>query len=702
MPKLTSRKAHPQTRLGATPLTGGAVAFAVYAADASGVRVLLLSEGAENQSFQLHLGEQGLWSGVVDDCGEGQRYLFEIFGEEHPESGTVVSDPYAKAFHGKPDWNPTLDANTREPGVLPSISGVVIADDFPWDGDEQLFLPWSDLVIYEAHPKGLTRLMPGLPEHLAGTYAGLASDEAVGRLRDLGITAIELLPVHQHLNDGFLVEKGLTNYWGYSTLGYFAPHNEYASDPDPRGGVREFKGMVKALHSAGIEVILDVVYNHTAEGGQGGPTLNFRGLDDSGYYKKPIDDDNAYWDCTGCGNTFDLYHPRGLQLVLDSLRYWVEEMHVDGFRFDLAVALAREPFEYKNKAAFFKAVAQDPILHGVKMIAEPWDVGQMDSYQIGNFPAGWSELNGKYRDATRRFWRGDGGVAGEFAGRFTGSQRTFAPSDRGPYASVNFVTCHDGFTLRDMVSYEQKHNEANGENNRDGTDNNYANNLGVEGETDDNGIRELRLRQQRNLLSTLILSSGVPFLTAGDERNRTQGGNNNGYCQDNELSWIDWSDESAEAKSLTAFVTELLAFRRDNPCFSPGTYLRGDKDLVTGIEDIRWIDPDCVLMSRDKWHAESTRAFGAILDRKNDEGLFLLLFNPTPEEISFSLPGLRRTEWSAVLDTVEENPFKVSSESSLQGDTLVQRRERSFAILRLAKGSARDAQKTRRPRKRDE
>lgn len=640
----------------------------------------------------LHRSFQGTWEVMVEGCQAGVSYAYRVDGE-------LFLDPYAKAYSGSADWDASLHPERRKAGTVPSILGVVADDGFDWRGDTRLHTPWEELVIYEAHVKGFTNLMPDLPEHLRGTYAGLASDQAIGRLRDLGVTAVELLPVHQHLNDGFLLNRGLTNYWGYNTLGYFAPHNAWSADPDPRGGLREFKGMVAALHAAGIEVILDVVYNHTAEGGLGGPTINFRGLDNPGYYKHSGHDPESYWDCTGCGNTFSVAHPRGLQLVLDSLRYWTEQVHIDGFRFDLAVALARDPFAYQRHGSFFKAISQDPVLRHVKLIAEPWDVGQMDSYQLGHFPEDWVELNGKYRDSVRRFWRGDGGVAGDFASRLTGSQRLFAPSGRGPFAGVNFITCHDGFTLRDLVSYEEKRNLENGEENHDGSNNNHSSNHGAEGETNDLEVQVVRLRQQRNHLATLILSSGIPFLTAGDERNRTQGGNNNAYCQDNVINWIDWNDESKEAVSLTHFVKQLLAFRSEHTCFSPGTYFTGERDPDSGLMDIRWITPDCTPVTHERWHAACAAAFGAILSRRGGEGLFLLLFNPLAEDVAFGVPGTARSVWGNVLDTVLDDPFQVDRDEAFKSGGEIPVLARSLRLLTLISGSARQGQTTRRPQR---
>lgn len=723
LPEPVSPPADPCDEVGASDIQLGATwnpdrkqtGFAVYAPIASRVDVCLFDASKDagtappDISRQLIRGDGSVWTGVVNGCAApGTPYGFRLFGEGYPAEGELVLDPYARAYTGSSDWHPALMAGTRAPGTVPTILGVVVDESFDWGDDQPLKLPWSELVIYETHVKGQTQLLEDVPEDLRGTYAGMANEATISRLKEIGVTAVELLPVHQHLNDGFLIERGLTNYWGYNTVGFFAPHNEWSSSARPAEAIREFKGMVKALHKAGIEVILDVVYNHTAEGGQGGPTINFRGLDDLGYYKKPIDP-LAYWDCTGCGNTFDVDHPRGLQVVLDSLRYWVREMHVDGFRFDLAATLAREPFEYRIKSAFFKAIAQDPELRATKLIAEPWDVGQADSYQLGNFPVGWSELNGRYRDIVRRYWRGDGGLAGEFAGRLTGSQRIFGPSGRGPRSSVNFVTCHDGFTLRDLVSYTEKANSANNEDNRDGTGNNHSANYGEEGATNDSEILAIRRRQQRNFLATVMLSSGVPFLTAGDERNRTQGGNNNAYCQDGPISWLDWSS-SPDADDLVSFTASLSRFRRENPCFNRNQYFSGAQDAETGVRDILWISPECYPMCHDTWHAESTRAFGAIFDRAPEPslisdpadnkkaGLLLLILNPESEPVTFVMPGKKGNRWRAVLDTAADDAFQIDGEE-IAGGGNVALVGRSLQILELVAGASAKGQTTRRPKK---
>ncbi|HRQ87946.1 MAG TPA: glycogen debranching protein GlgX, partial [Bacteroidia bacterium] len=523
---------------------------------------------------------------------------------------------------------------------------VPAPDTYDWEGDRRLCIPMSETVISELHVKGFSMLNPAVPEPLRGTYAGLAHPASTGYLRDLGITTVQLLPVHQHLDDSFLLERGLVNYWGYNTLGFFAPEARYAASGDP---VTEFRDMVKALHRAGIEVILDVVYNHTCEAGPDGPTCLLRGFDNVSYYHSVPARPGHYIDYTGCGNSVDLSHPRGLRLAMDSLRHWVEEMHVDGFRFDLAVELGRSAEGYSRRAAFFQAVHQDPTLAGVKLIAEPWDLGY-GGYQIGNFPMDWAELNGKYRDGVRRFWRGDPKMSGELAGRFAGSEELFAHNHRAPTASVNFVTSHDGFTLLDLVSYNQKHNLANGERNADGDSHNISYNHGVEGPTDDPAILELRRRQVRNFLATLICSQGVPFILSGDERLRTQGGNNNGYCQDNEISWISWDDD-AEALALRDFVRRLLKLRRDFPCLRRNTFFTGQPVAGTGLPDIGWLLPSGAAKDAADWRADQAGAFSVLVNGVETRESLLIFFNARQESQEFHFPPLPRSTWLLVADT---------------------------------------------------
>ena len=551
---------------------------------------------------------------------------------------------------------------------------VVIDPRFDWEGDRRPNTPLHESVIYETHVRGFTRLHPEVREELRGTYAGLASEPALNYLRDLGVTAVELLPVHHIVDESFLFERGLSNYWGYSTIGFFAPHSGYAATGQHGQEVREFKGMVKALHRAGIEVILDVVYNHTAEGNHLGPMLSFKGVDNKSYYRLVPDDPRHYMDYTGTGNTLNAQHPSVLRMIMDSLRYWVVECHVDGFRFDLASALARELYDVDRLSAFFDVIHQDPVLSQVKLIAEPWDVGP-GGYQVGNFPVLWSEWNGIYRDLMRDFWRGQASV-GDFASRLTGSSDLYEDDGRHPFASINFITAHDGFTLRDLVSYNDKHNEANLEDNRDGTDDNRSWNCGVEGETDDPEINALRARQQRNFLATLILSQGTPMLLGGDEFGRTQHGSNNAWCQDNEISWFDWSllEENAE---LHEFVKKLIVLRRAHPVFRRRQFLQGTDEETAGLPDVWWFRTDGHRMTKNDWES-GERTVGMFLngeeiaspDEKGQRILdesFLLLFNAHHEDVTFTLPNRRFGEhWSLVLSTTDPD----AEPNSLEVDAL--------------------------------
>ncbi|HSP89712.1 MAG TPA: glycogen debranching protein GlgX, partial [Vicinamibacterales bacterium] len=534
----------------------------------------------------------------------------------------IVLDPYARAIGRQLQWHDAVFGYTpgrpgddlvrddRDRAAVAPLAAVIDAA-FTWGDDRRPQTPWHDTVIYELHVKGFTRRNPRVPAPLRGTYLGLASDAALQHLTDLGVTAVELLPVHLHANDRNLVARGLTNYWGYNSLAYFVPDARFASARGRMAAVREFKVMVRALHAAGLEVILDVVYNHTAEGDQLGPTLSLRGIDNASYYRLAPGDPRRYQDFTGCGNTLNMRHPRVLQLIMDSLRYWVVDMHVDGFRFDLASALARELFEVDKLGSFFDIIQQDPVLSQVKLIAEPWDLGE-GGYQVGNFPAGWTEWNGRYRDSVRQFWRGDGGQVSQLASRLAGSSDLYAGGGRRPYASINFVTSHDGFTLRDLVSYDTKHNEANGEASRDGEVHNLSWNCGVEGETGDPAVLALRARQTRNFLATLLLSQGVPMLTAGDELGRTQHGNNNAYCQDNEISWIDW-DLTSEQLDLLAFTRRLINFRAAHPVLRRRTFFQGRGIRGEDITDILWLGTDGQEMTDADWNAPHVRCLGVML-----------------------------------------------------------------------------------------
>ncbi|MGH8210164.1 MAG: glycogen debranching protein GlgX, partial [Steroidobacteraceae bacterium] len=566
----------------------------------------------------------------------------------------------------------------------------VIDPAFTWGGDRAPRVPWHDTVIYEAHVRGLTMRHPQVPPQLRGTYAGLATGPVIEHFKRLGITTLELMPVHAFVDDRTLIEKGLRNYWGYNTIGFFAPDVRYSSI----GRISEFKTMVKTLHSAGIEVILDVVYNHTAEGNQMGPTLSFRGIDNASYYRLLPEDPRYYMDFTGTGNTLNLQHPRVLQLIMDSLRYWVLEMHVDGFRFDLASALARELFDVDRLGSFFDTIGQDPVLSQVKLIAEPWDIGS-GGYQVGNFPPGWNEWNDKYRDTMRAYWKGDGGLIGDFARRFTGSADLYEASGRKPHASINFVTAHDGFTLEDLVSYNEKHNEANGEDNRDGHNDNRSWNCGIEGPTDDPAIEALRARQRRNLMASLLLSQGVPMVLGGDELSHTQRGNNNPYCQDSETFWLNWQLDEQRQRFLE-FTAQMIAFRRRHAAFSRRRFLQADAMTPGGLKEIIWLTPQGTEMTETEWNQHFARCLGvylagAAIERRDRHGHpvkdnnFLLLFNAHHEMIPFKLPRfLNEKSWWTVLDTATvERPFAQNrvapgSQYPLHGRSLALLRETAY------------------------
>lgn len=668
---------HP---LGATPDTEG-VNFAVFSANASKIELCLFdSETYEETRHPLPECTNHIWHGHFSGIKPGQLYGYRAHGEYVPAQGhrfnpnKLLLDPYTKAI-GRPlqNWAPELfgyiidhdavDLSYDERDSAPSAPlGIVVDECFDWGNDAPLCTSWHRTVIYEAHVKGFTKLLERIPEEIRGTYAGLASDEAMQYLTDLGVTAIELLPVHHHLNDSFLLDRGLTNYWGYNTLSYFAFEPSYASTQDPHQAMREFKGMVKRLHEAGIEVILDVVYNHTAEGNERGPTLSFRGLDNASYYRLSQEHPRYYEDYTGCGNTLSMQQPAGLRLLMDSLRYWVNEMHVDGFRFDLASALARELYGWDKLGSFFDSIGQDPTLSRVKLIAEPWDIG-MGGYQVGNFPTGWAEWNGRYRDEVRRFWKGTD-RANELAQRLSGSADLYNHSGRQPHASINFITAHDGFCLRDLVSYNDKHNEANGEENRDGANDNESWNCGVEGETDDPGIRRLRLRQAKNFLATLFLSQGVPMMLAGDEHWHSQQGNNNTFCQDNELTWLSWAFDE-EQKELFEFTRQLIQLRKEEHVLSRKDFLLGASPDEGLPKDVIWWNPDGREMNDDDWEVGYVRCFGmhlpgAALQELDDDGKprqsrsVLIMFNGHYEDMNVKLPDLDNDRtWNLQISTEE-------------------------------------------------
>ena len=603
----------------------GGVNFALYSENAHRVELLLFDDAAASQpKHSLFLPDKTgpVWHGYIPDLQPGQLYGYRVHGVFYPARGhrfnpnKVLLDPYAKAIGRSLRWDASLfghdllstDAADLRNSAGHAPLGIVINETFDWGEDRLLDIPWEETVIYETHVKGITMQHPEVPEHLRGTYLGLATEPVIAHLKNLGVTAVQLLPVQAFTQDKFLVDKGLSNYWGYNPIAYFAPEPRYAHDPV--AAVRDFKTMVKALHAAGLEVIIDVVYNHTGEGNHQGPTLSFRGIDNRAYYKLNPDDRRYYMDYTGTGNTLDFGNPYVLQLTTDSLRYWVQEMHVDGFRFDLASALAREFYDVNMLSSFFKVIQQDPVLSKVKLIAEPWDVGH-GGYQVGNFPWHWGEWNGKYRDTVRSFWRGDKGQVGDLATRVAGSSDLYARNGRKPYASVNFITAHDGYTLQDMVSYVRKHNRANGENNRDGHNDNMSLNFGVEGPSDDPKVQAKRETLKRSYLATLFLSQGVPMLLGGDELSRTQHGNNNAYCQDNPLTWYEWSlDEQQEG--FLGFVSGLIAFRKNHPIFRQRSFLDGRAGADV-CKDVSWWHPRGHEMALEEWQNPAQQALGMLL-----------------------------------------------------------------------------------------
>ena len=683
---------------------GEGVNFALYSENAERVELCLFDAKGKKEIQRIELREQTdlIWHCYLPEARPGLLYGYRVYGPYDPEHGhrfnphKLLLEPYAKEIVGVVRWSDAhfgyrighrledLSLDRRDnAGLMPKCR--VVDPAFSWGSDKPPAVPWSDMVIYELHVRGFTKNHPEVPAALRGTYAGLATAPVIDHLKRLGITSVELMPVHAFVDDRHLVERGLSNYWGYNSIGFFAPDHRYSSS----GMISEFKTMVKTMHSHGIEVILDVVYNHTAEGNQLGPTFGFRGIDNSAYYRLAGDDARFYMDYTGCGNTLNLQQPRALQLIMDSLRYWVLEMHVDGFRFDLASALARELHEVDRLGAFFDILLQDPVLSQVKLIAEPWDLGE-GGYQVGNFPVGWGEWNDRYRDTMRAYWKGDGGLIGEFARRLTGSSDLYEHSGRKPYASVNFITAHDGFTLHDVVSYNDKHNEANGEENRDGSDNNNSWNCGAEGATDDEEINALRARQKRNLLATLFFSQGVPMLLAGDEMGRSQQGNNNAYCQDNEISWVDWA-LSADDQDFLAFVQRVITLRREHPVFRRKHFFQGRAIRGSQIKDIAWIRPDGKEMSDDEWDHEFAHCLGVYLSgdameerdgrgRPIKDDNFLLLFNSHHESAPFQLPEIGKAGvWQSLLDTQfsDEPP----AERKFKGGDIYPLEARSLALL---------------------
>jgi glycogen operon protein len=697
---------------------GSGVNFALFSENATAVE-LCLFDAKNRETKRLPVKEQTdqVWHVYLPEARPGQLYGYRVDGPDKPSEGhrfnpaKLLLDPYAKSIAGSIRWSdalfgytigdPDADLSKDERDSATDLPKCVVVDPaFSWGQDAPPRIPWHKTLIYEMHVKGYTARHPKLPKDIRGTYAGLTHPAVIDYIRSLGITAVELMPVHQFVADKSLVDRGLTNYWGYNSIGFFAPESSYASTGVMGEQVTEFKTMVKTFHREGIEVIIDVVYNHTGEGNQLGPTLCFRGIDNSAYYRLMADNPRYYMDYTGCGNTLNMTHPRTLQLIMDSLRYWVLEMHVDGFRFDLASTLARELHSVDRLGAFFDIVHQDPVLSQVKLIAEPWDLGE-GGYQVGNFPVLWAEWNAEYRDTVRRFWKGDGGLVGGLALRLTGSSDLYGRGGRRPYASINFVTAHDGFTLSDLVSYNQKHNEANGEENRDGHNENLSWNCGAEGPTEDKEILALRARQQRNFLATLILSQGVPMLLAGDEIGRTQGGNNNAYCQDNEISWMDWKLDRRQRELLECTQLLVRLFHR-HPVLRRRAFFQGRKIRGSEVKDLAWFKPDGKEMTDEDWNNGFARCLGLRLagdaieevdargNRIVDDTLLIVL-NAHHEPVNFVLPAHRRkVRWELVFDTNEE---KIKRRRRLiRGGTPHRVEARSMVLLRLPHHETRDTQ----------
>ncbi|PPG34366.1 glycogen debranching enzyme GlgX [Pseudoclavibacter sp. RFBG4] len=661
--------------LGAT-FDGSGTNFAIFSEAAHKVELCLFDDDGNEERVRLYEQDAHVWHAYLPHVQPGQQYGYRMHGDYDPINGSrcnpakLLLDPYAKATTGDIDWDQSLFSyNFGDPDSFNDLDsaphmmkGVVINPYFDWAGDRKPGIPYNESLIYEAHVKGLTELHPDVPEEIRGTYAGIAHPAIVEHLKRLGVTAIELMPVHQFVQDSTLIEKGLRNYWGYNTISFLAPHADYASQGTAGQQVQEFKSMVRTLHANNIEVILDVVYNHTAEGNHLGPTLSFRGIDNAAYYRLEEDDKRYYTDYTGTGNSLNMRHPHSLQLIMDSLRYWVTEMHVDGFRFDLASTLARELHDVDKLSTFFDLVQQDPVVSQVKLIAEPWDVGP-GGYQVGNFPPQWTEWNGKYRDTVRDFWRGEPSTLGEFASRITGSADLYEHSGRRPFASINFVTAHDGFTLRDLVSYNEKHNDANGENGNDGESHNRSYNLGVEGPTDDPEINAMRARQQRNIIATMLLSQGVPMLLHGDELGRTQNGNNNTYAQDSEISWVHW--ENAD-EPLVEFTRAVAQLRADHPTFRRRRFFNGrveERAEGSALPDIVWLSTDGTQMASEDWNAEFVKSMGMFLngnaiagrDERGEEITdvsFMVYFNASETVVEATIPSVEITShWDIVIDT---------------------------------------------------
>ncbi len=699
--KVWSGSSYP---LGAT-YDGVGVNISLYSEAAEKVELCLFEDDGHETRVALPEVTGHCHHGYFPDLEPGQLYGFRVHGQWKPEEGVrcnsnkLLIDPYARAIVGDIEWDEAVfpyqfDDPDGEPDTRDSAAfvpkAVVTQPHFDWNGDRRLNTPDNELVIYETHVKGLTERHPDIPEEARGTYAGIANPVIIQYLQELGVTAIELMPIHHFVHDKHLIDQGLKNYWGYNSIGFFAPYSEYAADTRPGMQVAEFKTMVKALHQAGIEVILDVVYNHTGEGNHLGPMLSLKGIDNASYYRVLADDKRYYMDYTGTGNSMNMQNPFVLQLIMDSLRYWIVEMHVDGFRFDLASTLARELHDVDRLSAFFDIIHQDPVIRSAKLIAEPWDIGE-GGYQVGNFPPGWAEWNGKYRDTVRDFWRGEDQTLGEFATRFTGSSDLYESSSRRPYASINFVTAHDGFTLHDLVSYNEKHNEENGEENNDGESHNRSWNCGVEGETDDPKIIALRSRQKRNFLVTLMLSQGIPMLLGGDEIGRSQTGNNNTYCQDNERAWYDWEQTD---ESLREFTARLIGFRQEHPVFRRRRWFQGREIRGSEVRDIAWLTPDGQHMDDTAWNEGFAKSLAVYLNGTELPGrdahqeqmrddTFLVLFNAYWETMDFVLPPAEWGEqWNEVVDTAREPSFFETDDSVVySAGTAVPVSGRSIVVL---------------------
>lgn len=705
--KILPGSAYP---LGAT-WDGSGVNFAIFSENATKVELCLFeSAEADRESQRIPLPEQTdfVWHGYVPDIQPGQLYGYRVHGPYAPRDGhrfnpnKVLLDPYAKLIGRDIRWRDEMfgyrigDAEEdlsfdERDNAAGAPLGAVDKPTTSWWRDRPPNLPWHKTIVYELHVKGFTQLCKLVPKRQRGTFSAIASKPVISYLKELGVTAVELMPVHHRVDDRHLIERGLTNFWGYNTLSFFAPELRYCSTPSALKGVREFKRMVRTLHEAGIQVILDVVYNHTGEGNHLGPTLSLRGIDNASYYRLVNDDGRYYMDYTGCGNTLNMRHPRALQLIMDSMRYWIQEMHVDGFRFDLASALARELHAVDKLGAFFDIILQDPVLSRTILIAEPWDVGE-GGYQVGNFPVGWAEWNGIYRDSIRRFWRGDGDAVSELATRLSGSSDLYEHSGRRPHASVNFVTSHDGFSLRDLVSYNDKHNDANGENNQDGDNHNLSWNCGAEGPTDDAKINALRQRQQRNFMATLLLSLGVPMIRAGDEFGHTQQGNNNVYCQDNELSWLRWKRTDQE-QELLEFTRKLIGFRHAQPVLHRRRFFQGRAIRGSDTKDLSWIDPSGDEMTDEAWssagHCLGMRLAGEVIDEVDELGdrivgdTLLILLNSSHKHVPFHLPQPARGQcWEAICDTANLSDER----KHMAGGAPYPLEARSLALLRLVSG----------------